>query len=28
VTAIAKRLHQQLEQMNQIILDRVSWGLE
>jgi CRP-like cAMP-binding protein len=28
VTAIAKRLHQRLQQMNQIILDRMSWGLE
>ncbi len=28
VTAIAKRLNQRLQQLNQIILDRVSWGLE
>jgi CRP-like cAMP-binding protein len=28
VTATAKLLHQRLEQFNQIILDRVSWGLE
>jgi CRP-like cAMP-binding protein len=27
-TATAKRLHQQVQQLNQIILDRVSWGLE
>ncbi len=28
VTATAKLLHQRLQQLNQIILDRVSWGLE
>ena len=28
VTATAKLLHRRLEQFNQIILDRVSWGLE
>ncbi len=28
VTAIAKLLHKQVQQLNQIILDRVSWGLE
>ena len=28
VTATAKSLHRQLQQLNQIILDRVSWGLE
>lgn len=28
VTAIAKRLNQRLQQLNQIILDRISWGLE
>ncbi len=28
VTAVSKRLYRQLQQLNQIILDRVSWGLE
>ncbi len=28
VTAIAKLLHSQVQQLNQVILDRVSWGLE
>ena len=28
VTAIAKLLHKQVQQLNQIILDRVAWGLE
>ncbi len=28
VTATAKQLHGRLQQLNQIILDRVSWGLE
>ncbi len=28
VTATAKSLHRQVEQLNQIILDRVAWGLE
>ena len=28
VTAISKRLYQRLQQFNEIILDRVSWGLE
>ncbi len=28
VTAISKLLYQRLQQLNQIVLDRVSWGLE
>ena len=28
VTATAKSLHRQVQQLNQFILDRVSWGLE
>ncbi len=28
VTATAKLLHKQVEQLNEFILDRVSWGLE
>ncbi len=28
VTAISKQLYQRVQQLNQLILDRVSWGLE
>lgn len=28
VTAIAKNFHQRVQQLNQIILDRIAWGLE